>query len=422
MADHHSLDPHLDLLSAFRTYLHRRGDPKVEARLETAKRFLEGRNGSNGPVSAEEVTGYLEALSPSFRADLKRFGAFLAEGDRRRPDPAEGLERRIEELPPPAREPLQAYFHWLRRRNFALNTLRCYVGALRGFALALPGVSESGWASVSREDVGRFIEAEQARSRRASTINVKLKVLHGFYEFLIEQGLAAPNPVRKGAYLKMPEALPKPMAAEDTRRFVQALEGVRDRAIFLVLLRTGMRVGELLAARVQEVDLAESSFTIPKGKKNRRGRVVYLSAEAHGALSAWLADRRGEPTEPLFPGRWGRPLSYQAVRRRFKAALARAGIARSYGLHSLRHTFATEMLNAGLRLEVLQRLLGHDDLSQTQRYARLSAPRQKEEYFHHIALVESRRDLYGELDPSVPEISRKAQCIAQHLEELHRSP
>ncbi len=319
-----------------------------------------------------------------------------------------------------AREPLLSYFHYLRRRNFALNTLRGYTGTLRSFALELPGVVEAGWSSVSCEDVARFIEAEQASGRRASTINVKLKVLHGFYTFLIEQGLASKNPVRKGFYLKMPEALPRPMAPEDTRRFVQALEDVRDRAIFMVLLRTGMRVGELLAARVQEVDLGEASFTIPKGKKNRRGRVVYLSAEAHGALSAWLAERLGEPTEPLFPGRWGRPLSYNAVRKRFKAHLAKAGVTRAYGLHSLRHTFATEMLNAGLRLEVLQRLLGHDDLSQTQRYARLSAPRQKEEYFHHIALVESRRDLDGELDPVVPEISREAQRIAQHLEELHR--
>ncbi|MFQ5893383.1 MAG: tyrosine-type recombinase/integrase, partial [Nitrospinota bacterium] len=297
MADYHSLDPNHDLLAAFRIYLHRKGDPVAEARLSTARRFLAGRNGSNGSVSAREVAGYLAALSPTFRADLKRFGAFLAERDRRRPEPAEGLERRLQELPPVAREPLLAYFHYLRRRNFALNTLRSYVGVLRAFALELPGVAEGGWASVSREDISCFIEAEQASGRRASTINVKLKVLHGFYEFLIEQGLAVANPLKRGAYLKMPEALPRPMAAEDTRRFLAVLKDVRDRAIFLVLLRTGMWVGELLAARVQDVELGEASFTIPKGKKNRRGRVVYLSGEVLEALVAYLPKRL-----PLGPG------------------------------------------------------------------------------------------------------------------------
>lgn len=374
-----------------------------------------GCNGASGP-------GSLDGLSPTFGVDIRSFRVSPAEEVRRRAEVCGALERRIEELPPLAREPLLAYFHSLRRRNYALNTLRGYVGVLRGFALALPGVGKAGWASVSPPDVHRFIEAEQAQGRRASTINVKLKILHGFYAFLTDQGLASTNPVKRGAYLKMPEALPRPMAAEDTRRFVAALEEVRERAIFLVLLRTGMRIGELLAARVQDVDLAEASFTIPKGEKNRRGRVVYLSPEAKGALSAWLHLQWGGPTEPLFSGRLGRPLSYNAVRKRFKAALEKAGITRDYGLHGLRHTFATEMLNAGLRLEVLQHLLGHDDISMTQRYARLSAPRRRHEYFHHIALVESRRDGDGELDPVVPEVSQKAQQIAQHLEELHRPP
>ncbi len=292
-----------------------------------------GCNGASGP-------GSLDGLSPTIGVDIRSFRVSPAEEVRRRAELCVALERRIEELPPLAREPLSAYFHSLGRRNYALNTLRGYVGVLRGFALALPVVGDAGWASVSPPDVHRFIEAEQAQGRRASTINVKLKILHGFYAFLTDQGLASTNPVKRSAYLKMPEALPRPMAAEDTRRFVAALEEVRERAIFLVLLRTGMRIGELLAARVQDVDLAESSFTIPEGKKNRRGRVVYLSPEAHRALAAWLHLQWGEPTDPLFPGRLGRPLSYNAVRKRFKAALEKAGITRDYGLHGLRHTFA----------------------------------------------------------------------------------
>ncbi|MCH7923806.1 MAG: site-specific integrase, partial [Nitrospinae bacterium] len=138
-----------------------------------------GCNGASGP-------GSLDGLSPTFGVDIRSFRVSPAEEVRRRAELCGALERRIEELPPLAREPLLAYFHSLRRRNYALNTLRGYVGVLRGFALALPGVGKAGWASVSPPDVHRFIEAEQAQGRRASTINVKLKILHGFYAFLTD--------------------------------------------------------------------------------------------------------------------------------------------------------------------------------------------------------------------------------------------
>ena len=118
------------------------------------------------------------------------------------------------------------------------------------------------------------------------------------------------------------------------------------------------------------------------------GRVVYLAEDACQALEHWLEVRRWK-TALIFSGQGGRPLSYEVVRSRFGALLEKAGLTnKGYTLHCLRHTFASELLNAGMRLECLQQLLGHSSIEMTRRYARLTDVTRKEEYFRAMAKIE----------------------------------
>jgi len=149
----------------------------------------------------------------------------------------------------------------------------------------------------------------------------------------------------------------------------------------LVLLRTGMRIGELLGTRMEDIQSAERKVMIFEAAKNRVGRVVYLSEDAVTALRAWLRQRDAGRAF-VFCGRGREALSYTAARLRFHRHLERAGlIHKGYSLHSLRHTFATELLNAGMRLECLQQLLGHSNIELTRRYARLTDRTREESIF-----------------------------------------
>jgi site-specific recombinase XerD len=154
-----------------------------------------------------------------------------------------------------------------------------------------------------------------------------------------------------------------------------------------VLLRTGMRIGELLNTLVSEVNLNERRIDIYEAQKNRVGRVVYLSDDALEALRTWFKKRDSGKTY-LFYAQGRNTMSYTAARALFVKYLEKADLAhKGYSLHCLRHTFATELLNAGMSLPCLQQLLGHSSIQMTQRYARLSDKTREEEYFkamHHI--------------------------------------
>jgi integrase/recombinase XerD len=116
--------------------------------------------------------------------------------------------------------------------------------------------------------------------------------------------------------------------------------------------------------------------------------VVYISDDALRALKQWIA-LRDPQRRYLFYGRRGHPLCYEAARSMFTTYVEKAGLShKGYTLHCLRHTFASELLNAGMRLECLQQLLGHSSIEMTRRYARLTDTTRKEEYFRAMAIIE----------------------------------
>jgi site-specific recombinase XerD len=166
-----------------------------------------------------------------------------------------------------------------------------------------------------------------------------------------------------------------------------------------------MRIGELLELQVADIDLPEQKIMIYIGEKNYQGRVVYFSDDAREALLAWLAIRNPEKRY-LFYGRCG-PLTYVSAWYRITNCFKKAGLSQKpYSPHCLRHTFATEVLNAGMRLEVVQQLLGHQSIELTRRYAKLSSPTREDEYFRAMTKIEK-----GGPDDEPDRFNHKLQAV-----------
>jgi site-specific recombinase XerD len=199
-------------------------------------------------------------------------------------------------------------------------------------------------------------------------------------------------------FLKDCNSLPRPIEPEDVKKIIKKIRGKpRDKAMILVLLRTGMRICELLSTRIQDINLRERKILIFESAKNRIGRVVYLSEDARVALRKWMKIRN-KKANYLFYGHRGRPLSYEAARSVFKKYSYKAGVSeKGYTLHCLRHTFASELLSAGMPLESLQYLMGHSSIVVTRRYARLTNIALEKDYFSAMQKIEKgdADGLYG---------------------------
>jgi site-specific recombinase XerD len=285
-------------------------------------------------------------------------------------------------------EPVKEYLVELYRRNCRPNTLRTHAGTIIRFLMYLKGCGEGRLEGIGREAIGGFVEHEQDRGLKPSTVSTRLRGLYSFLKFVVHRGEFSADVLTRKLRIKLPESLPRAIDPQAVRQLLAVIDHVRDRAIVLVLLRTGMRIGELLDTRLQDVDLNEQKIEIMVAQKTRVGRVVYLSEDACAALRQWLVHRSNKSAY-LFHA-LGRPrLSYEAVRGRFERYLSQAGLSESgYSLHSLRHTFASELLNAGMHLECLQQLLGHSCIEMTRRYARLTDTTRREEYFRAMAQIE----------------------------------
>jgi len=276
---------------------------------------------------------------------------------------------------------------------------------------------------IRRTDLEAFIEHDQDRGLNPSTVNTHMKVVKAFVRFLMGEGVVPSEVLLRRLTVKVPDGLPRAIGAEDVRRLLGVIEDVRGRAMVMVLLRTGMRIGELLATRVDDVVLGERKILIFEAEKNRVGRVVYLSDDALEALGGWLRIRDTNKAF-LFYAQGRDTLSYTTARSMFFQCLLKAGLShKGYSLHCLRHTFATELLNAGMRLECLQVLLGHQSLQMTRRYARLSDRTREEEYFRAMARIEREKsDGDHQLDCQLQALFEAEELLGPHGEELPEHP
>ena len=284
---------------------------------------------------------------------------------------------------------VKQYLYDQYRRGCRPNTIRSNFASIILFITHLKSLGRTYLEEVTRGDLSSFVEHEQDRDLKPHTVSTRLRSLYAFLGYLVEREIVHPDVIRKKMYIKVPDALPRAIEPEDIKHLLSVIKKPRDWAMILILLRTGMRIGELLDTKVRDVNLRERRIEIFEARKNRVGRVVYLSDDARYALKIWLK-KRDPQKEHLFYGLGHRKtLSYETARVMFRRHIEKAGLThKEYTLHCLRHTFASELLNAGMRLECLQQLLGHSSIEMTRRYARLTDNTRKEEYFRAMAIIE----------------------------------
>ncbi len=276
-------------------------------------------------------------------------------------------------------------------RGLARNTVLAYgrdLVAFRGQARAA-GVDEAG--AVTPPVVLAHLVALAAARASLRTQARRLVTLRRFFRHLRAEGHVELDPTADLELPRIGRPLPKILSEAEVARIVEAPAGadprmLRDRALLETLYATGLRVSELTALRLADVDLTSGHLlTFGKGRKQR---LVPVGGRAVAAIEAYLArgraqhDRgRGSPT--LFLGPRGRPLTRQGVWKLLRQWARRAGIDRPLSPHTLRHSFATHLLENGADLRAVQAMLGHADIGTTQIYTHLSRKKLRETFAKH---------------------------------------
>ncbi len=312
---------------------------------------------------------------------------------------------------------IESYVRDQYRRTLRPKTITNSLYSIESFMSFIYKGGKGHIEGITRQNIEEWIGHEQDRCIKASTVNTRLGSLKAFLRFLIEREVLDSDLLSKKISIKVPDALPRAIDPDDIKQLLSVIEHVRDRAIILILLRTGMRVGELLNTIVDDVNLKERRIDIYEADKTRVGRVVYLSDDAMKALKTWLKIRKPHKTYLFYSRRKHRDsITYPAVRQIFIKYLEKADLThKGYTLHCLRHTCASELLNAGMRLECVQQLLGHSTIEMTRRYARLTDRTREEEYFRAMAVIE-RGEINGhyQLDSELSTFFEETELLSSH--------
>ena len=301
---------------------------------------------------------------------------------------------------------IEQFLNYLRvERAFSAHTARCYAADLEQFCAYLAEaapveVAKNGHAepltaidgqlvAIDTDHVRLFMTHLNDKNYCKSTVARKLATLRSFYKFLLRRGHIQTNPVASIRTPKQDKRLPKFLDISQIERLLNncdttTLLGARDRAILETLYSTGMRVSELVALNVEDINLATSIVRVHgKGKKER---VIPIGPGAVRAIIHYLDLRRSAAlgdrgsADALFINKHGQRLSTRSVRRKLDKYLLEAGLDLSVSPHTLRHSFATHMLQRGADLRSVQEMLGHQSLSTTQIYTHLTVEETREEY------------------------------------------
>lgn len=231
-----------------------------------------------------------------------------------------------------------------------------------------------------------------AKRLKPKTVNCYLNSICQFYHYLCEEErIQIVNPVKKPNIMKLPRGLPKHLRDEQIEILFKHLKGRRDRAMFTLMLRCGLRVEEVAHLSLGNMDLKRRMMFIQDGK-GAKDRMVYLSNDALHALLEYLRVRPANQVRKVFlvekgPLR-GQPLSIRGIQKRMEYYARKTNL--RICCHHLRHTMATQMLNADADLSTIQDLLGHNSIRTTQRYCRVSNLKVQRDYYKAMEVIMQR--------------------------------
>jgi len=339
---------------------------------------------------------------------------------------SQGLEttlRKLTEKDIPGKSHIEAYLKDQYRRNCKPGTLKNSLTCIAAFLEFTKRTGKAYLEEITKADLSAYIEHEQDRGLKATTVKLRLRTMNAFLRYLIDNDTITPDVLSKRMIIKVPDALPRAIEPNDYRRLLSVIDHIRNRAMILVLLRTGMRIGELLNTLMEDVNLKARKINIYEAEKTGAGRVVYLSEDAVSALRAWIEIR--EPHKLfLFYSQGRHTMTYPAARMMFVKYVDKAGLGhKGYTLHCLRHTCASDLLNAGMRLECVQQILGHSSIEMTRRYARLTDKTREEEYFRAMNRIERGEiDGHYRLDCELPALLEEKELLRPYNQKLHEHP
>ena len=274
----------------------------------------------------------------------------------------------------------QAY---LARRQFSAHTVASYTLDLRLFfaAITVP------LARVSFHEVDQFVERQHQHGRAWATINRRLNALKHFFTFCLDQQFVRGNPVKPSHFVRRGRPLPKALAGEQVQQLFAQIAHPMDRALFLSMLRCGLRVSEVAQLKLEHIDWEQQALHIIQGK-GRKDRRVYMSPDMVASLHQCLEQHPGNRAQGYVF--WNRKrsqqlLSVKAIQKKMERYAQAAGITAS--CHSLRHTFASNLLEHGAEVVAIRDFLGHSQISSSERYAKISSQKIKQEYMRTMQKI-----------------------------------
>jgi site-specific recombinase XerD len=313
---------------------------------------------------------------------------------------------------PGAGPALDRFITALEARDASPNTRRAYATAIGAYLEWLAGRNID-WRAPARNELRAYL-AELGTGRARSTVAQRLAALRAFYRFAGRNGLAAGDPWAALATPRLPRRLPRVLEVEQVERLLGVVDAdlasaagrsldqaiaLRDRAIVETAYAAGLRIGELAAASLTDLDLPRGEVRVMG--KGRKERIGLLGRPARDALAKYLAEGRPvlRARDPRAPGPWpgqppvaghepvaiflnhrGRPLGVRGLRFRLDRLRRLAGLPLGVSPHTLRHSFATHLLEGGADLRIVQELLGHESLATTQVYTHVSPARLRAAY------------------------------------------
>lgn len=263
---------------------------------------------------------------------------------------------------------LTQFGQYLERRSPGRRTSIDYVSDVRQFAASC----HKPWREVTLHDIDAFVDQQHQAGLSAATVKRRVAALRVFFDFLAEEtgDLAWPNPVHFKRHAgKQPQALPRDLRNADVERLWAVISAPRDRAWFALMLRAGLRVGEVVALTAQDVldaPQADQPARLRVRGKGRKERLVLLTSDAYAVLQGWLDQRPHAEQPEIFLNEHGEPLSANGIQWLLHGYGAQVGL--DLTPHQLRHTYARQLTEAGMPLTSLGKLMGHAQITTTQIY------------------------------------------------------
>ena len=280
------------------------------------------------------------------------------------------------------------YRRFLKRRNVSPNTVKNYLHGLIHFVLWLDIPIET----VTYRKIVEYMDYLIGERLKPKTINCYLNSICQFYHYLSEEeGIQIVNPVKKPNIMKLPRGLPKHLKDEHIEILFKNIKGQRDQAMFTLMLRCGLRVEEVAHLSLGDIDLRRRMLLIQDGK-GAKDRIVYISNDALHALLEYLRVRPANKVKRVFLVEkgplTGQPLSIRGIQKRMEYYAHKTNL--KISCHHLRHTMATQMLNADADLSTIQDLLGHNSIRTTQSYCRVSNIKVQRDYYKAMEVIMQR--------------------------------